>query len=473
MIDTLGSIFWLTAGLMTIHLVGYSLLVGLLPARAAFTSLERLALSFGMGCLGLSLWMLLLAWGRFPYNLTSVFGPWLLASFPAFWLAARRGWLAADLAKARGLAQALLTVGAQAGFTRLERALLLLLLLALVFATLRAMLYPFWAWDELATWGLKAKAFYLARGLDCSRFEAHNYYPNLVPLMLAYLYLWLGGVSEPLAKALFPVCGSSVLLLFYAFLCRLQVTRAAALLAMAFLLLNGATFLTHLFIAYADLMLTWYHLVAAGWLYLWVQDEAPEGTGALITCSFGGMAWSKFEGWPLVLILIMAALLTLLWLRPPDYGRKSWRLILMGLGGWLLVLPWRQFVYFQGWEVGLDHVGGFYPEQLWWGGGLVLKALVWLPYFGILWPTIFLSLLLAGRSLWSSARFFLALLVAGNLAAVILAYAIVPTSAAEFPLYVRATVDRLLLHVAPACALALAIPLAQLTCGSGEGRKFV
>lgn len=473
MIDTLGSLFWLTAGLLSILVVGYSLLVGLLPRRATFTSLERLALSFGLGCLALSLWMLVLAWVRLPYTLPLVLGPWLLASFPALWLAARRGWLTADLARARGLGQALLTGGAQTGFTHLERALLLLLLLAMGFATLRAMLYPFWAWDELATWGLKAKAFYLARGLDCSRFEAHNYYPNLVPLMLAYIYLWLGGISEPLAKALFPVCGMSALLVFYAFLRRLQVARTAALLATAFLLLNGATFLTHLFIAYADLMLTWYHLVAAGWLYLWVQDEAPVGAGAVITCSFGGMAWSKFEGWPLVLILIVAAILTLWWLRPPGYGRKSGRVLLMGLGGWLLILPWRQFVYFQGWEVGLDHVGGFYPEQLWWGGGLVLKALVWPPYFGILWPTILFSLILAGRSLWTSARCFLALLVAGNLAAVILAYAIVPTSVAEFPLYVRATVDRLLLHVAPACALALAIPSVQLTCGSGEGRNFV
>ena len=79
-------------------------------------------------------------------------------------------------------------------------------------------------------------------------------------------------------------------------------TGPGALGAAAFLVLNGATFITHLFIAYADLALTYYQLAAAGLLYLWLREEAPAGSGPLIACMFGGMAWSKYEGWPLVLI---------------------------------------------------------------------------------------------------------------------------------------------------------------------------
>ena len=58
---------------------------------------------------------------------------------------------------------------------------------------------------------------------------------------------------------------------------------------------------------------------------------------------------------------------------------------------------------------------------------------------------------------------FLALFVGGNLVAIILAYAVAPTSAAEFPAYVRATLDRLLLHLTPTAALLLALGLKDLS----------
>ena len=60
---------------------------------------------------------------------------------------------------------------------------------------------------------------------------------------------------------------------------------------------------------------------------------------------------------------------------------------------------------------------------------------------------------------------FLALFVGGNLAAIILAYAVAPTAAAEFPAYVRATLDRLLLHLTPVAALLLALGLKTLRGG--------
>jgi hypothetical protein len=83
-------------------------------------------------------------------------------------------------------------------------------------------------------------------------------------------------------------------------------------------------------------------------------------------------------------------------------------------------------------------------------------------YFGFLWPALALALVLAGKRLWRSPMFFLALFVGGNLLAVILAYAVAPTSAAEFPAYVRATLDRLLLHLTPVAALLLALGLKDL-----------
>jgi hypothetical protein len=161
-----------------------------------------------------------------------------------------------------------------------------------------------------------------------------------------------------------------------------------------------------------------------------------------------------------VLINFLALGLTLLRLRPAPLTKKFAALVLTAGGTLLFYLPWRIFVHLMGIEVGADHLGGFYPNQLYQAFYFLGRALVWPPYFGLFWPVIFLTLAWQGRKIFSSPMLFLGLLLAGNLSALILAYAVAPTSAAEFPLYVRATVDRLLLHIVPAIGLILAAPLA-------------
>ena len=465
MIESARMLLWLAVGLGSIEVAGYALLVLMLPRRSTFTPMERLALAYGLGSLGLTLWMLMLAFFQIAFSLGSIIGPWLLLVLPGGWLAWQRGWLREDCRGLLTTGRILATCGYKSEFTIPEKLLLLLLLVAFGFVFLRAVSYPiwnpYWAWDALSTWGLKAKAFYLGQGMDMSRFEAHNYYPNLVPLLMAYLYFWLGSVTDSLVNAIFPIWGGALVVLFFSFLRRLGVNRAGALGAAAFLVLNGTTTIRHLFIAYADLPLAYYQLAAAGLVYLWLREEAPAGSGPLLVCMFGGMVWSKYEGWPLVMITFLAAVLTLLWLRPPQVAKRILSLILMGLGGWFFTLPWRLFMGLQGLEVGGDHIGGFYLHQLLQGIWQILRALIWVPYFGLLWPAIFLSFIPAGTSLFRTPRLFLGLFVAGNLAALALAYALVPASPAEFPFYVRATVDRLLLHAAPASALILAVPLAS------------
>jgi hypothetical protein len=473
MIEIAWTLLRLAVGLGSIELAGYALLVLVLPRRASFTSLERLSLAFGLGSLGITLWMLALTFFQVTYSLATIFGPWLLLAFPGGWLAWKRGWGQEDCRSLVAGGRLLVTFGLRSDFSKLEKLLFFLLLFAFGFGFLRAVSYPVWAWDGLSTWGLKAKAFYLAQGLDMSKFEAHNYYPNLVPLLMAYLYFWLGSVADHLVQAVFPLWGGGIVVLFFGFLRRLGVKRAEALGAAAFLVLNGATWMTHLFIAYADLPLTYYQLAAAGLLYLWLWEEAPAGSGPLIACLCGGMAWSKYEGWPLVMITFLAAGLTLIWLRPPRVGKRLLSLALMGLGGWFFTLPWRLFMGFQGLEVGGDHIGGFYLPQFFLGVWYVFKALIWIPYFGLLWPTIFVSFILSGWSIFRTPLIFLWLFVGGNLAAIALAYALVPASPAEFPMYVRATVDRLLLHLAPASALIFSVPLASPGSISAARRDFI
>jgi hypothetical protein len=226
--------------------------------------------------------------------------------------------------------------------------------------------------------------------------------------------------------------------------------------------LNGTVFIVHLYIAYADLPLAFFTLGGAGLLYLWLADAAPRGSLSLAACCLAGIAWCKYEGPPLAATLLLAAALTLIWLRPARWPRRLALLAIPLAGLAAGYLPWRLFALKQQLVIGADHVQNFYPHQLLQAIGYLLAGLLNPFYFGFIWPALALALILAGRRLWRSPRLFLAIFVVGNLAAILLAYAVAPTSAAEFPAYVRATLDRLLLHLTPVAALLLALGLKDL-----------
>jgi hypothetical protein len=342
-----------------------------------------------------------------------------------------------------------------------------LLAVLFLFACLRAVLYPLWGWDALATWGFKAKVFYVERALDFSRIKAHNYYPNLAPLLLTYLYLCLGQVNDHLVKLVFPLFGAGLLALLYSLLLKMGLTRRESLGLTAFCALNGVTFIVHLYIAYADLPLAYYTLGAVGFTYLWLQHAAPAGCLPLIACFAAGMAWGKFEGPPLAATIVLAALLTLLWLRPPSLSRRLLTLAWPVAGILAGSLLWRLFLRMHHIDVGSDHILGFYTQQFWQAVPALLKALSNPKFFGILWLAAFFSLLVWRKSLLTTPRLFLALFIGGNLLAILLGYAVAPTAAEEFPLYVRATVDRLLLHISPVAALLVGEAWKDLRKGPG------
>ena len=130
-------------------------------------------------------------------------------------------------------------------------------------------------------------------------------------------------MNDALAKAVFPLWGALLLTLLYSLARRLGLRRRQALGLTAFLALNGTVFIVHLYIAYADLPLAFYTLGGAGLLYLWLADAAPRGSLTLAACCLAGMAWCKYEGPPLAATLLLAAALTLVWLRPRHLAPSS------------------------------------------------------------------------------------------------------------------------------------------------------
>jgi len=459
MIETILGLPALLGGLASIVLAGYGLLL-LLPGADDLTPAERLALGFGLGALALTVWMLALTRLQVPFSLATVAAPWLAPLALTLALPSRRRLWSRDCRGLCSWPRTLVQTARNSPVPALAGLFAALIALTFLFATLRAVLYPIWAWDAIATWGLKAKVFYLHRALYLGNIDAHNYYPNLVPLLMTYLYLWFGGVKDWLVQGLFPGWGACLLLLFASFLRRLGVSALGTWGACAFVLTSGATLIVHLYIAYADLALTFYTLALTGLLFLKLKNCAPRGSLGLAALMGAALAWSKYEGWPLVLIVFLAAFLTLLWLRPPGWRRHFAALVVVLGTIYLSTLPWRLFVRGLGVDVGSDHLLGFFPDQFLLAVYYVGLALIWPPYFSLFFPAVLLALGWQWRTVWRSPNLFLALFLGGSLAATILAYAVAPTAAAEFPLYVRGTVDRLLLHVVPALGLALAAPLA-------------
>ncbi len=454
MIEAAISLLRFLGGLGAIFLLGYAVLAAALPQPREFRALERLALAFGAGVIPLTLWMLALTWRGHPFSLGSILGP-LLALTAALLLIPRgRRALSADLRA--------LTLPRRLDLQGWDWLFVGLLTVLLLFVFLRATLYPMWAWDAIATWGCKAKVFYATQGLDLTCIDAHNYYPNLLPLLLSYFYFCLGQVNDHLVQGVFPLWGTLLLVLLYSLARRLGLSRRQALGLTAFLALNGTVFVIHLFIAYADLPLAYFALGAAGLIYLWLADQAPRGSLALAGLFLAGTAWCKYEGPPLAATVLLAAVLTLTWLRPPGTLRRLLHLALPLTGLVLGYLPWRLFAISQNLSIGADHIQGFYPQQLTLAISYLAAALIQPHLFGFFWPGVLLAVIYAGRRLWTSPTLFLALFIGGNLLAVILAYAVAPTSAAEFPSYVRATLDRLLLHLTPTAALLLALGLKTL-----------
>jgi len=444
----------LLLGLGAIFFLGYAWLTLLVPRPRDFTCLERAAFSFGVGALVLTFWMLTLTWEGVTFSLKMILGPPLVLT--AALLLTPRG--------RRAVREEIQTLPVRPRIALHGWDWLLLGLIGMVFlyALPRAGLYPLWAWDAVATWGCKAKIFYTTRGLDLTCIEAHNYYPNLIPLLLSYLYFALGQVNDSLAQVIFPLWGALLLGLLYSLAGRLGLSRRSCLGLTAFLALNGTVFIVHLYIAYADLPLAFFTLGGAGLLYLWLADAAPRGSLTLGACCLAGMAWCKYEGPPLAATLLLAAALTLAWLRPGRWVRRLVHLSVPLAGLVAGYLPWRLFTVQQKLEIGADHIQNFYPQQMVKAIYYLLAGLLSPYYFGFLWPALALALIVSGRRLWRSPMLFLALFVGGNLLAIILAYAVAPTAAAEFPAYVRATLDRLLLHLTPVAALLLALGLKDL-----------
>jgi hypothetical protein len=336
-----------------------------------------------------------------------------------------------------------------------ERAGWVLLALVLLAATARALLVPEAGWDAFSHWGLRAQAFALA-GTIVDAHSEHEYYPPLVPLLEAWLYLHRGLVSIDLGKTVSALVGSAFAVCL-AWQLRLSLARVwlAPWLATAIVLATTAL-LDGFWTGQADLALTAYFTLATLAVLrcpreqgrLWLVQAALFAAAAALT---------KFEGLPRIGVVAVAIILEGLLTRR-RVSRTITAAVVLVVAAGVASLLWTAFELTHGITANGEHLGQFQPLAL--GSVLVSLAAVFggvrtgggVLVAGLAWAV-------AGRRMFSGRLRLISLVVLGELAGTLLGFLLSSTAPA---IEVRTSATRLFEQFLPLALFAGAVGLGKV-----------
>jgi hypothetical protein len=320
----------------------------------------------------------------------------------------------------------------------------------LLAATARSLLVPEVGWDAFSHWGLRAQAYAIA-GTIVNAHSEHEYYPPLVPLLEAWLYVHRGHVSIDLGKTVWALVGSAFgVCLAWHLRLSLRLPWAAPLSAASIVL--GTTALAESFwTGQADLALTAFLTLATLAVVQWQQS--PNRVWLVQAGIFAAAAaLTKFEGFPRVCVLVAAVLVEAVLCRNLKFGLP---VLLLASAAGLATLLWTAFELTHGITPNAEHIGQVQPLALGsvllalaavfggvrTGGGVLVAGLAWA---------------VAGRQLLCPPLRLLALVVLGQLAATVAAFLLSSTSPA---IEVRTSATRLFEQFLPLALYAGAVGL--------------
>jgi hypothetical protein len=299
-----------------------------------------------------------------------------------------------------------------------ERAGWLLLGGVLVATTARSLVVPEAGWDAYSHWGLRAQAYALAANVVSANSE-HEYYPPLVPLLEAWLYLHRGAVSIDLGKTIWALVGSafSICLSW-----QLRLSLARPWLAPYFgtaIVLSTTALLDGFWTGQADLPLTSFLTLATLAVWQWHRQPAASQMWLVQAAIFGAAAAStKFEGFPRIGVVVVALLLEASLVKRRSLFVAA--LVLLAASGvaWLL---WTAFELTHAIPANAEHLGPFMPQAL--GGVLVSLVAV----FGGLRTgggllVVILGCVVASRYVLREPLRLISLVVVGQLGATLIAF---------------------------------------------------
>jgi hypothetical protein len=303
-----------------------------------------------------------------------------------------------------------------------ERVGWLLLGAVLASATVRSLLVPESGWDAYSHWGLRAQAYALA-GTIVDAHSEHEYYPPLVPLLEAWLYLHRGGIFIDLGKTIWALLGSAFAVCL-AWHLRLSLrTPSLAAVCAAGIVLATPALLEGFWTGQADLALTVFLSLATLAIVQWQSSSSRQWLVQAAIFS-AAAALTKFEGFPRAGVLATAVVLEAVLVRSRKTAVAA---VVLGIAASLATLLWTAFELTRGITPNAEHIGQFQPLALGSvlialaavfggvraGGGLAVAALAWA---------------LAGRQLLCPPLRLLSLVVLAQLLATLAAFLLSSTS---------------------------------------------
>jgi hypothetical protein len=331
-----------------------------------------------------------------------------------------------------------------------ERVGWLVLAAVLVAATVRALLVPEGGWDAFSHWGLRAQAFAQAGTIVNAQSE-HEYYPPLVPLLEAWLYLHRGDVSIDLGKTIWALVGSAfAICLAWHLRLALRPAWLAPYFATA-IVLSTTALLESFWTGQADLALTAELTLATLAIFQWQRSP---GRGRMWLVQAGvfaaAAAMTKFEGLPRVGVVVLALIVEGLWCRRT---RDAWPVVVVALAAGIGFVVWAAMAARAGITPNAEHLGQFQPLAI---GSVILNLVA-----------VFAGLRTGGGLLIAVAAWALTakhlprlvvLIVVGQLAATLLAFLVSDTSPA---VEVRTSATRLFEQFLPLALFAAAVGLSS------------
>ena len=338
-------------------------------------------------------------------------------------------------------------------FSRRERVGWVLLIGVSLAALVRSLVVPEAGWDAYSHWGLRAQAFAFA-GTVVDAHSEHEYYPPLVPLLEAWLYLHRGVVSVDLAKTVWAVVGSAfAVCLGWQLRLSLRSSWTAPFFGAA-IVLGTTALLEGFWTGQADLALTTYLTLTT--LAMWQWRQMPNRGWLVQAAIFGAAAaLTKFEGLPRVAIVVVAVLIDATISRPSQIWRPA---LAVSLSAVVATLMWTAVELTRGIAPNGEHIGAFQPLAI--GGVLLALAAV---FGGVRTGgavlVVVLSWAVAGSKLLGEKLRPLTLVVVGQLLATIVAFLVSATSP---DLEVRTSATRLFEQFLPLALFVGAVGLSDV-----------
>lgn len=441
---------------------------------SGLSALAWAGLSFMLGLGAISLQMFFYSLVSIPFNTILVSGPWIAAGavmlfHPAF---KRKGFRPEE---------------GRAGWPGIILAAVILSQVLYSFAYSLTM--PLSGWDAWFIWFVKARAFFMDKGVEPAFLtnpvyvQDHPEYPLLVPLAISWVYTAMGSAGEWAGKALYPLQFAALLSIFHFAVKKTSCSKQAgliftALLSMTPLLLIHAggfpvqvdpSYAVKDQAGYADLAIAIYFLASGLFIFLFARDGGPHFIMlASIMLAMG--AWTKNEGLTFALIGFVILAFSAFFKHRMDSKTLAFALIFLVI----FILPWSVFKSVHG-------LGSEYVENM--GPGVFFANLSRLseivPFtarymflkpgiMGLVWWAYVISSVLNMKNVLRSRTFALHALILGQLCAYIFVYIITPV---DLKWHLGTSLDRLLLHLIPLGMLASAVNLTALARGDSRERQ--